>query len=130
MATLHGLGGMVYLQGSGSAAIKLGEARTWRINVDAAMDEDNALGDSWRTQLKGLQSWSGSMEGNVDTASTLAWDAGTNTAVRKMYFYHTGSATTQYYYGTVWPKLSIEAGIAAVARFTLDFDGDGQLAAN
>lgn len=130
MATIHGRGGMVYAQGSGANATKLGEARSWAFNIDRELNEDNALGDSWRTQLLGIMSWSGSIEGNLDTAETSPFDAATATSTKKLYLYPDATVTARYYYGTVWPRLSVDSPLADVARFTLDFEGDGQLAAN
>lgn len=130
MATLHGRGGMVYLQGSGSNALKLGEARSWTLKIDRTFSEDNALGDSWKTQLLGLMSWSGSIEGNLDSAETSPFDASMATSTKKIYLYPDSTSTSRYYYGTVWPKLSVDVKMTDTVRFTLDYDGDGTLAAN
>ncbi len=129
MTTIHGKGGMVYLQGSGGVATKLGEARTWRIDIDRELDEDEAMGDTWRTQTMGLLSWSGSIEGNTDTAETSPFDAATATAVKALYLYPLATSTARFYSGTVWPKLSIEVGVGGTSRYTLDFEGDGTLSA-
>lgn len=130
MATLHGKGGMVYLQGSGANATKVGEARSWSINIDKPLAEDTALGDTWRTQLVGILGWSGSVAGNLDTVETSPFDAATATATKKLYLYPAAGTTTAYYYGTVWPTLSVDDPIGDIIRFTLNFTGDGQLAAN
>lgn len=128
MATWHGKGGMVYLQGSGSTATKLGDAREWTIDIDRELDEDNALGDTWRTQLSGMLSWTGSVEGNCDNAETSPFDAATATSTRALYLYYLAGTVARYYYGSVWPKLSVTSGVSGTARYSLDFDGDGQLA--
>lgn len=119
---------MVYLQGSGAAATKLGEARTWSIDIDRAVDEDNALEDTWVTQTGGFLSWSITVEGNLDTAETSPFDAATATAVKNLYLYPQASVAARYYYGTIWPRLSVNAGVGGTARFTLTGTGDGQLA--
>lgn len=129
MATIHGKGGMVYLHAAAASPAKWGEARTWRINIDRAMDEDNALGDTWRTQLAGLLSWSGSIEANVDTADANPFTAATATSAWFMEIYPVASVTARFYSGQIWPKLSVEGGIAGVSRATLDFDGEGTLSA-
>lgn len=130
MATLHGRGGMLYLQGSGANATKLGEVREWSINIDRATDDDSAMGDTWGTKLTGILTWSGRATGNLDSAETSPFDAATNTSSRRIYLYPDDSATARYYYGTVWPRLSVDASLAGTERFTLDFEGTGQLAAN
>lgn len=120
---------MVYLQGSGAAATKLGEAREWTIDIDRELAEDTAMGDTWRTQLKGVQSWSGSVAGNFDTAETSPFDAALATTVKSFYLYPSAAAYTSYYYGSVWPTLSVRGGLGAIVSFDLSFEGDGQLAA-
>ena len=130
MATIHGRGGMLYMQGSGAAALKLGEARSWSLKIDRDFSEDNALGDTWKTQLLGLMSWSGAVEGNFDAAEASPFDAVMATSVRKIYLYPDSTAPTRYYYGSVWPKLSGDVKMSDTVRFSLDFTGDGTLAQN
>jgi len=57
--TLHGKNARVYIQGSGAEATLLSEAAMWRINIDSDLAEDNAFGDSWKTNKKGLMGWKG-----------------------------------------------------------------------
>lgn len=130
MSTLHGRDGMVYLQGSGAAATKFGEAREWNIDIDRELADDAAMGDTWRTQLAGVLSWSGSIAGNLDTAETSPFDAATALAVKAWYLYPSSAAATLYYYGNIWPTLSISGGLGGAVSFDLSFEGDGQLAAN
>ena len=88
------------------------------------------LGDTWVTQLTGFLKWTGSCAGNLDTVETSPFDAATATAVKKLYLYPDASTTSRYYYGSVWPKLDVELATDGIVRYTCDFDGDGQLAAN
>jgi len=127
MATIHGKGGAVALAPGGSGGAVVGEGRSWRIDLDKEFDEDSAFGDTWRTQLLGLISWSGSVEANFDTAATALFAAATATALSSLYLYPQGTGTAAYYFGQIWPKLSVEVGITGTARATVDFDGDGAL---
>ena len=108
----------------------MGEAISWAISIDRDLSEDGALEDTWVTQLSGLLKWSGSITGNFDTAETSPFDAAIATATKKFYLYPVAGTTANYYYGNGWPKLSVDAGMGGTATFTLDFDGDGQLARN
>jgi hypothetical protein len=72
--------------------------------------------------------WSGSIGGNLDTSSNLVFDAVTATASRKIYMYPDRANMAAYYYGTCYPKLSTGANLTAVAKFTGNLTGDGQLA--
>lgn len=130
MATFHGNSGMLYLQGSGSNATKLGEVKKWSITIDRDLSPDDAMGDTWATQLSGLLKWSMSADYNADTAETSPFDAATATATKKVYLYPVASTVTSYYYGTIWPKMSIDVDKSGTASGTLTGDGDGQLAKN
>lgn len=127
MSTLHGKGGMVYLQGSGAAATKLGEVREWSIDIDKELAEDTAMGDTWRSQLAGIVSWSGSIDGNLDTAETSPFDAAIASSVKAWYLYPNAAAPTLYYYGSIWPTLSVSGGLGGIVSFSLSFEGDGAL---
>lgn len=131
MATLHGKNSIVYLQGSGADAVEISEATDFNIDADFDTDEDSALGDTWKTSVKGMSSWGGTLNGNYDTASTVAWDAFVATTARKIYLYPDRSSATQYYYGTCWPKLSVKPGDrAGRATYSGSVEGVGQLAYN
>lgn len=130
MAALHGRGGMVYLQGSGANAIKLGLARGWSIDTTREKASSNALGDTWISNLNGLLGFKGKIELLLDNADTTAFDAATATATKKFYFYPDNTNTATYYYGTIWPELSVNDTLKDVENGTLSFEGDGQLAKN
>lgn len=128
MATLFGRNAVVYLQGSGSDAIVLTEAAEWHISLDFESGDDGALGDTWVTMLKGRMKWSGSINGNLDTASNQVFDAVTATSSRKIYLYPDRATTGAYYYGTCYPKLSVDVTLSGVTKFSGSVEGDGQLA--
>lgn len=128
MATLFGRNAIVYLQGSGSAADLLSEASEFHISIDNETGDDGAFGDTWTTLLKGRMKWSGSLNGNLDTASNVAFDAATQTTSRKLYVYPDRTNMGAYYYGTCFPKLNVDVTLTAVAKFSASLDGDGQLA--
>lgn len=133
MTTIAGAGGMVYLQGSGSTAVKIGEARTWRINLDAEYEDTTEFGDvldgaAWVTLEIAALRWHGLIEGNLDTGTVTPFDAVTARSPRKLYLYTGQVSLGNYYYGTIWPRLSVENPLRGPARFELDFDGNGQLA--
>lgn len=130
MTTLHGKNAVVYLQGSGSVAEVITEAAEWQLSIDVETADDGAFGDTWVSMQKGRMSFSGSIAANFDTAANVLFDAVTATSSRKLYLYADRSSTSNYYYGTVFPKLSATVALGGVAKATVSFDGDGQLARN
>ncbi len=128
MATLHTKNAIVYLQGTGAEAITLTEAGDVTIDIDYDTEPDTAFGDTWETRLQGIKRWSGTIAGNFDTAQADLFDAVSGaTAARKMYVYPDRATSSNYYYGSVWPRLSATLPFG-VAKFSATFEGDGELA--
>ena len=128
MATLHGKGSVLYMSDGAAAAVKISEAAEWSIDVDFEDDPDPALGDSWKTTLKGLLNFSGAFSGNFDDAQDTLWDAAIAATSAKFYLYPASATTTRYYYGNIWPKVSVDGSVSGKENFSVTFSGDGQLA--
>lgn len=129
MATLHGKGSVLYMNdGSSAAAVKVSEVAEWSIDVEFDEDPDPAISDSWETRLKGLLRFSGAFSGNFDDAQDTLWDAVVATGSSKFYLYPASATTTRYYYGNIWPKVSVAGGVGGKETFDVSFVGDGQLA--
>lgn len=122
---------MVYLAStSAAAAVKLGEARSWSINVDHETDEDNALGDTWKSATGGLLGASINVEFNFDTAASTPFDAATADGPVKFYLYPIATTSGRNYAGTVWAKMTAEAGLGGTGSGTLSGEVDGTLVQN
>lgn len=130
MATLHGKGSVLYMSDGTNAAVRITEAAEWTIEVDFDEDPDPALQDSWETRLKGLKRFSGSFSGNFDDAQDELWDAEMSDTAAKFYLYPSAATTTRYYYGSIWPKVSVAGGVTGKETFSVTFNGEGQLAKN
>lgn len=100
------------------------------LDVDFDEDVDSAFGDTWETRLKGLNKFDGTLGANYDTAQAgnALWEAATASTSRKMYLYPDRATLTNYYYGNIFPKLSIRGSISSKGASTTGFVGDGQLA--
>lgn len=122
MATIHGRGGK-FMIGAGVIA----EAREWTLNITRSKDEDEAFGDSWRTQLGGIKEWSGSVEFNYDPAVTTLHDAAMADTVTAISLFPVGSGTAKYA-GNAWVEFDLTVGVGGTARGTANFEGDGALA--
>ena len=123
MATLSARNAIVYLQGSGSDAVTLTEAGDVQITLDYELIDDTCFGDlGWQTNMQGLKNWNGTVTANFDTTQQLLMHAYEADAVRKMYVYPERTAATKYYYGSVWPKLSISLPLG-LAKATMAFQG-------
>ncbi len=130
MATVHGKNARVYLQGSGSEAVQVSEANEWTFDFGADFSIDNAFGDTWESNLKGLNKFSATVAGNFDTAQSVMFDAINATSERKLYLYPDASTPTRYYYATVWPTMSGTMPIGGTAKFALQLKGASNYLAN
>lgn len=131
MARIHGRNGVVYLGSGGNAAVQLSQAAEYSIDYDKDLVDVPVLGDQWVTKVAGMFKWSGSVNGTYDTGQNLAWDAAIGSSTSQaMYVYPDKTQPTRYYYGFVWPKLSVKGGVGAEVTFAMSFEGDGALAKN
>jgi hypothetical protein len=90
-------------------------------------DEDEAFGDSWRTQLGGIKEWSFTAECNYDPAVVAIHDAALADTVTALIFYPVGSAAPNYA-GNAWVEVDLTVGVGGTARISMSGDGDGPLA--
>jgi|SRR3990170_705542 len=127
MATLHGKNSMLYMSDGTNQAEKISEAAEWTLDVNFDEDPDPALGDSWKTRLKGLLEFSGSFSGNFDDAQDTLWDASIASTSAKFYLYPASGQSGRYYHGNIWPKVSIGGGVSGKETFSVSFTGDGTL---
>lgn len=128
MGTIAGRGGQVYLAATSAAlATKLGEARSWAISIDHAIDEDNAMGDDRKTFVGGIISSSVNVEYNLDPAASTPFDAATADGPVWFHLYPQESVPGQTYSGKLWAKMTAEGGLGGTARGTLTGDMDGQI---
>ena len=127
---LHGLNAVVYMAPGTGVAVEISEAAEWSIDIDFDTDAAYAFGETWETVFKGINRWSGSLSGNYDTAAVTCFSAAISATASNMYLYPSKTASTQYYYGTVWPKLSITVPASGHATFSGSFQGESALSKN
>lgn len=124
-----------------SAPTTVAQARSWKFDIDTDLIENTqgygGVVTPWKEYIQGALSWTGTIEGNLDMTSNLLfagvlWNTSPSipsvAAPMPLVLYpdFLGS-TSRYYYGLVWPKLSVEARLLNVIRFTMDFTGHGAL---
>lgn len=129
MGTIHGKNSVLYMApDDASVAEQITEAAEFTIDTDRDLDPDPALGDEWETKLKGLKRFSGSFNGNFDDADTSPFDAATDDddPVR-FYLYPAAGTATRYYYGSIFPVVSISGGVGGRVTFAVTFEGNGEL---
>lgn len=132
MATLHFRNARIYLAStSAAAAVPITEAHSFSFgDIGADLEEDPAFGDSWKTHLAGLMSWSVDFEANWDTAQTTVFDAATQLlGPVRWYGYPDQASASRFYSGLVWVKFSGGGDVASKGNISASLTGDGALAA-
>lgn len=127
---ISGRGGMLYVAPGSGAAVKIGNARSWKITIDRTVDDDNVFGDTWVHNISIIRKFSGSVTGNLDTADSTIFNAAIADTESNFYLYPIATATTRYYYGSGFFKFDLEESLDKTVRYTADFDGQGAVSAN
>ncbi len=132
MGTIHGKNAVLYMgNAAGGAAEQIAEASDFVLDVDRDLDPDPALQDEWETKLKGLKRFSGSFNGNFDDANQSPFEASIlDDDPVNFYLYPAAGAPTRYYYGSIFPIVSIAGGVGGRVTFAVTFDGNGELSKN
>jgi hypothetical protein len=130
VAVIHGKDGVFYLQGSGAEAVPLSNRSSWSIDIASPKAMAAHQGDEWQAAARGALGFSGAVAGSLDAASDILWQAGIATSGRKAYFYPDKGTSARYYYGTIWPDLSVSSDAGAIETYAGAFTGSGQLAQN
>lgn len=128
--TLSGRGGMLYVAPGTGAAVKVGNARSWKITIDRTVDEDNAFTETWVHSVSIIRKFSGSVAGNLDTSDNTVFQAAISDTESNFYLYPNAAAPTRYYYGSGFFKFDMEESLDKVVRYTADFDGQGAVGVN
>lgn len=135
---MRGIGGMVYLAASPTtAAVKILQARSWRIDISQDLVEaTQGFGAIWKQYLLASTGWKGQVDGNFDSTQTTPFTAAqipvTQGSVSTyspvaFYLYPDGTNASRFYSGTIWPNLTVDARLTNTIRFTMMFVGHGAL---
>jgi predicted secreted protein len=127
MATpIAGTGGL--LKVSGTPDVTVGEIKEWQLEIDRENYDASTLGTTWRVNVSGIGSWTGSLTGffsvKTDTGQTLLQNAVLNGTGLYVEFL-TANGT---YEGAVNPsKIAVANPVDGITTFDMDFQGNGQL---
>lgn len=130
MANYQGTSGSVkLLSGSGTAAA-VADVRSWSVTVTRDTVESTAMGDDYRIFLKGLQTWTGSMEivYNDDSNAEVsnAFNPDTDEAITvEFYLDETGAANTKFTGTVIVTSFSLTDTYDGLATATVEFQGTG-----
>ena len=125
MANHTGSEGLVKVGGTNTVA----EVRSWSLSHEAETIEDTAMGDSFRSHVAGLQTWSGSCDvfwDETDTNGQVAMSPGSSLTVG---FYPEGASSGDTYFQGTALITSVErsAELDGMVEASVSLQGVGGL---
>lgn len=122
MATHHGKDGIVRI---GSNAVA--EVREFSLSIEADTADDTAMGDTWKSHLVGMKSWSGSVTCMWDETNTTGQEAMTEGASVALKLYLEGVATgATFYEGTATvTSVNFSQSLDGIVTRSFNYLGNG-----
>lgn len=128
MANYQGNNGTVKIKSGSDTLTAVADVRTWSVTVTRDTVENTAMGDDFRTYIKGLQSWSGSMEivynDSEDAVVNTALNPDTDDTVQVEFYADSANSSTAKFVGNVIvTSFSTSASYDGLQTATVEFQG-------
>jgi len=130
MANYQGTSGSVKLVSGTGTAAAVADVRSWSVTLTRETVESTAMGDDYRKYLKGLQSWSGSMEivyndtSNAELSEAMNPD-NDNAVVVDFFFDEVGAAGSKFTGTVIVTSFAVTNSYDGLATATVEFQGTG-----
>ena len=124
MAKKHGIKGLIYVSGS-----EIAEANAWSLAYNAESVEIVSFGNSWKSRVIGVGSWSGSITSWGDTDDKKLFSAVTALASVALLIYPDRADISTYYSGSCVFGGDESGDVGSAYSRSWSFSGDGTLIA-
>lgn len=112
MSRIAGRNGRIYLDvPGGGAASPLPFQAKWSLSFSTDKYDVTALGDANKTYVAGLADASGDFSGFYDNATAQTYTGAVDGVARKFYLYPDTTLVTQYFFGTIFVDMKIDADV-------------------
>jgi hypothetical protein len=119
MARIAGRNGRLYANiTSGGTAESIAFLNKWSLNFASDKIEVTAFGDTTKTYVAGLPDCQGDYTGFYDNATAQFYTAATDGVARKFYLYPDNTLTSQYWFGTAFFDVSVEAEVSGAVSIS------------
>lgn len=123
MARIHGRNGAVYMNlASGGTPEPIAFLNSWSISAQTDKADVTAFGDANKVYVAGLPDSSGEFSGFYDDATVQTYTAAVDGVARKFYLYPSRLTNTQYWWGTILPDFSVNAGVGGAAEISASWN--------
>lgn len=117
MAKIAGRNAAIYLGATTSAqASPITYQNGWSISFTTDKIDVTSFGDSTKTYVTGIADATGEFSGFYDDASAQTYTAAIDGLARRFYLYPSSLTPTQYFFGTVFADLNINASVAGAVE--------------
>lgn len=129
MARIHGRNGAVYMNiTSGGTPEPIAFLNSWSISAQTDKADVTAFGDANKVYVAGLPDSSGEFSGFYDDATAQTYTAAVDGVARKFYLYPSRLTNTQYWWGTILPDFSVNAGVGGAAEISASWNAASAIA--
>lgn len=130
MANYQGQNGTVKIKSGTDTLTAVADVRSWSVTINREVVENTAMGDDFRKYLKGLQSFTGSMEVVYNDSESAVVDTAlnpdTDAAVVVEFYADATNSTTSKFEGTVVvTSFSVSNTYDGLMTATVEFQGTG-----
>ena len=128
MANYQGNNGSVKIKSGSDTLTAVADVRTWSVTVNRETVETTAMGDDYRTYLKGLQMWNGSMDIVYNDSETsivaTSMNPDTDNAVT-VEFYNDAADGTKFVGTVIVTAFTVNASYDGLTTASVTFQGTG-----
>lgn len=128
MANYQGSNGQVKIKSGSDTLTAVADVRTWSVTMTREVVENTAMGDSDRKYLKGLQSFTGTMEivYNDSEAAVVSTAINPDTdATVNVEFYGDAADGTKFVGDVIVTSFAVSASFDGLMTATVNFQGTG-----
>lgn len=128
MANYQGSNGQVKIKSGSDTLTAVADVRTWSVTMTREVVENTAMGDDFRKYLKGLQTYTGTMEivYNDSEASVVSTAINPDTdATVNVEFYGDANDGTKFVGDVIVTSFAVTASYDGLMTATVNFQGTG-----
>ena len=117
MGKIAGRNAVIYMAPTTAAAASLiTYQNSWSLEFTTDKIEVTSFGDSTKTYVAGIADATGQFAGFYDDASAQTYTAAIDGLSRRFYLYPNSALTTQYFFGTIFADMTINADVAGAVQ--------------
>jgi len=126
---IAGRNAVIYLGATTSAAASpITFQNTWSMNFTSDKIDVTAFGETTKTYVAGIADAQGEFAGFYDDSTPQTYTAAIDGLSRRFYLYPSSLNTAQYFFGTVFADMSINAAVAGATEVSASWNAASSIA--